>query len=103
MTLADAAWQAVRELFYALERCAPVVRNPVQHLHSFAQDAVLLSAMLFGANEAHSLNALYDRLGIQNPAKRRHIALDDAESRRLHRARCSRCPGYVASTRIAGP
>ena len=43
-------------------------------------DTVLLSAVLFGTNEGHSLDALCDRLGITIPAERRHTALGDAEA-----------------------
>ena len=43
-------------------------------------DTVLLSAVLFGTNETHSLDAVCDRLGIEIPAERRHTALGDAEA-----------------------
>ncbi|MBK1669048.1 DNA polymerase III subunit epsilon [Rhodovibrio sodomensis] len=43
-------------------------------------DTVLLSAVLFGTNEAHSLDALCARLGIEIPADRRHTAMGDAEA-----------------------
>ncbi|MBK1698148.1 3'-5' exonuclease [Rhodovibrio salinarum] len=43
-------------------------------------DTVLLSAILFGANEAHNLDALCARLGIEIPAERRHTAAGDAEA-----------------------
>jgi DNA polymerase-3 subunit epsilon len=43
-------------------------------------DTVLLSAVLFGTNESHSLDALCDRLGIEIAAERRHTALGDAEA-----------------------
>ena len=43
-------------------------------------DTVLLSAVLFGTNEAHNLDALCQRLGIEIAAERRHTALGDAEA-----------------------
>jgi DNA polymerase-3 subunit epsilon len=43
-------------------------------------DTVLLSAVLFGTHEAHSLDALCGRLGIAIPPERRHTALGDAEA-----------------------
>ncbi|EEX11107.1 DNA polymerase III, epsilon subunit [Ruegeria lacuscaerulensis ITI-1157] len=41
-------------------------------------DTVLLSAVLFGASETHTLDALCDRLGIEIPETLRHTALGDA-------------------------
>lgn len=41
-------------------------------------DTVLLSAVVFGANEEHTLDALCVRLGIQIPPDVRHTALGDA-------------------------
>lgn len=41
-------------------------------------DTVLLSAVVFGTNEDHSLDALCDRLSITIPAHQRHTALGDA-------------------------
>jgi DNA polymerase-3 subunit epsilon len=43
-------------------------------------DTVLLSAVLFGTNEQHSLDALCSRLGIEIPPERRHTAMGDAEA-----------------------
>jgi len=43
-------------------------------------DTVLLSAVLFGTSEAHSLDALCTRLGIEIPASDRHTALGDARA-----------------------
>lgn len=42
-------------------------------------DTVLLSAIVFGTTEEHTLDALCDRLGISIPAERRHTALGDAQ------------------------
>ncbi|MDO6481899.1 3'-5' exonuclease [Shimia thalassica] len=41
-------------------------------------DTVLLSAVLFGASETHTLDALCERLGVTIPAHLRHTALGDA-------------------------
>ena len=43
-------------------------------------DTVLLSAAVFGINEAHSLDALCARLDIDIPESRRHTALGDARA-----------------------
>ncbi len=43
-------------------------------------DTVLLSAVVFGTTEAHSLDALCDRLSITIPAHARHTALGDARA-----------------------
>ncbi|WP_299044709.1 3'-5' exonuclease [uncultured Tateyamaria sp.] len=43
-------------------------------------DTVLLSAIVFGTNEAHSLDALCERLGITIHADLRHTALGDAQA-----------------------
>ncbi|MCG6556840.1 3'-5' exonuclease [Ruegeria sp. 1NDH52C] len=43
-------------------------------------DTVLLSAVLFGASETHTLDALCDRLGVTIPAPLRHTALGDAQA-----------------------
>lgn len=43
-------------------------------------DTVLLSAVLFGASESHTLDAICARLGIEIPALRRHTALGDARA-----------------------
>lgn len=43
-------------------------------------DTVLLSAVLFGVNEVHTLDALCDRLGLRIPAALRHTALGDARA-----------------------
>ncbi|WP_299352705.1 exonuclease domain-containing protein [uncultured Shimia sp.] len=41
-------------------------------------DTVLLSAVLFGASETHTLDALCERLNVTIPAELRHTALGDA-------------------------
>lgn len=41
-------------------------------------DTVLLSAVLFGASETHTLDALCERLGVTIPPELRHTALGDA-------------------------
>ncbi|SHK55654.1 DNA polymerase-3 subunit epsilon [Shimia gijangensis] len=41
-------------------------------------DTVLLSAVLFGASDVHTLDALCDRLGVTIPEELRHTALGDA-------------------------
>ncbi|WP_422050647.1 exonuclease domain-containing protein [Shimia sp.] len=41
-------------------------------------DTVLLSAVLFGTSEKHTLDALCERLGVTIPPHRRHTALGDA-------------------------
>ncbi|MEQ9696107.1 3'-5' exonuclease [Shimia sp. SDUM112013] len=41
-------------------------------------DTVLLSAVLFGASDTHTLDALCDRLGVTIPPHLRHTALGDA-------------------------
>ncbi len=43
-------------------------------------DTVLLSAVLFGASETHTLDALCDRLGVTIPEALRHTALGDAQA-----------------------
>ncbi|MCI5096699.1 MAG: 3'-5' exonuclease [Rhodobacteraceae bacterium] len=43
-------------------------------------DTVLLSAVVFGASETHTLDALCDRLGITIPDHLRHTALGDARA-----------------------
>lgn len=43
-------------------------------------DTVLLSAVVFGTTEAHSLDALCDRLSIDIPTHLRHTALGDARA-----------------------
>lgn len=43
-------------------------------------DTVLLSAVLFGASETHTLDALSDRLGVAIPEHLRHTALGDAQA-----------------------
>lgn len=43
-------------------------------------DTVLLSAVLFGASEVHTLDALCDRLGVVIPEALRHTALGDAHA-----------------------
>ncbi|WP_273521366.1 3'-5' exonuclease [Rhodosalinus sediminis] len=43
-------------------------------------DTVLLSAVLFGTGEAHSLDALCARLGVEIPEDRRHTAMGDTEA-----------------------
>ena len=41
-------------------------------------DTVLLSAVVFGASETHTLDALSERLGVTIPPELRHTALGDA-------------------------
>jgi DNA polymerase-3 subunit epsilon len=53
------------------ERCGLVWDHPIL-------DTVLLSAVLFGASETHTLDALCARLGIEIPRAHRHTALGDA-------------------------
>lgn len=43
-------------------------------------DTVLLSAVLFGAGEKHTLDAVCDRLGVEIAEKLRHTALGDARA-----------------------
>ncbi len=43
-------------------------------------DTVLLSAVLFGASQRHTLDALCDRLDVTIPARLRHTALGDARA-----------------------
>ncbi|MFZ7089948.1 exonuclease domain-containing protein [Primorskyibacter sp. 2E233] len=43
-------------------------------------DTVLLSAVLFGASQTHTLDALCDRLSITIPPELRHTALGDAQA-----------------------
>jgi DNA polymerase-3 subunit epsilon len=43
-------------------------------------DTVLLSAVLFGASETHTLDALCERLDVTIPAELRHTALGDAQA-----------------------
>lgn len=43
-------------------------------------DTVLLSAVLFGASETHTLDALSERLGVTIPEHLRHTALGDAQA-----------------------
>ena len=43
-------------------------------------DTVLLSAVLFGASETHTLDALCERLGVTIPEELRHTALGDAQA-----------------------
>ncbi len=43
-------------------------------------DTVLLSAVVFGTTEEHSLDAVCDRLSITIPPERRHTALGDAQA-----------------------
>lgn len=43
-------------------------------------DTVLLSAVIFGASETHTLDALCDRLGVTIPEALRHTALGDARA-----------------------
>lgn len=43
-------------------------------------DTVLLSAVLFGASQSHTLDAICDRLEISIPAKLRHTAMGDARA-----------------------
>lgn len=43
-------------------------------------DTVLLSAVVFGADETHTLDAVCDRLEIKIPAELRHTALGDARA-----------------------
>ena len=43
-------------------------------------DTVLLSAVVFGASETHTLDALCDRLGVTIPEPLRHTALGDAQA-----------------------
>lgn len=55
------------------EKCGLVWDHPIL-------DTVLLSAVLFGANEAHTLDAICAHLKIEIPAARRHTALGDANA-----------------------
>jgi DNA polymerase-3 subunit epsilon len=43
-------------------------------------DTVLLSAVLFGASQTHTLDALCDRLAVEIPPALRHTALGDAQA-----------------------
>ncbi|MBU2963327.1 3'-5' exonuclease [Citreicella sp. C3M06] len=43
-------------------------------------DTVLLSAVLFGASQTHTLDSLCERLGVEIPAQLRHTALGDAHA-----------------------
>ena len=43
-------------------------------------DTVLLSAILFGASQTHTLDALCDRLAVTIPPDLRHTALGDAHA-----------------------
>lgn len=43
-------------------------------------DTVLVSAVVFGASETHTLDALCGRLGVTIPAELRHTALGDAQA-----------------------
>ncbi|WP_068310378.1 exonuclease domain-containing protein [Polycladidibacter hongkongensis] len=43
-------------------------------------DTVLLSAVVFGTNEVHTLDALCERLGISIPLEMRHTAIGDAKA-----------------------
>lgn len=43
-------------------------------------DTVLLSAVLFGASETHTLDALCERLGVTIPERLRHTAMGDAQA-----------------------
>lgn len=43
-------------------------------------DTVLLSAVLYGTTEVHTLDALCDRLGVTIPPELRHTALGDAQA-----------------------
>ncbi|MBT8458283.1 MAG: 3'-5' exonuclease, partial [Boseongicola sp.] len=43
-------------------------------------DTVLLSSVVFGINEQHSLDALCERLSIEIPSQLRHTALGDARA-----------------------
>jgi DNA polymerase-3 subunit epsilon len=43
-------------------------------------DTVLLSAVLFGASETHTLDALCERLSVTIPERLRHTALGDARA-----------------------
>ncbi len=43
-------------------------------------DTVLVSAVVFGASETHTLDALCDRLGVTIPEALRHTALGDARA-----------------------
>lgn len=43
-------------------------------------DTVLLSAVVFGTNEDHSLDALCDRLAVSIPSELRHTAMGDARA-----------------------
>ncbi|SEQ84692.1 3'-5' exonuclease [Thalassovita taeanensis] len=43
-------------------------------------DTVLVSAVLFGASQTHTLDALCDRLGVTIPAAQRHTAMGDARA-----------------------
>ena len=55
------------------EACGVDWTNPIL-------DTVLLSAVLFGTTEVHTLDALCDRLGVTIPPELRHTALGDAHA-----------------------
>lgn len=57
-------------------------------------DTVLLSAVVFGASETHTLDALCDRLGVTIPEPMRHTALGDA--RATAEALCALLPMLTA-------
>ncbi|ETA49810.1 3'-5' exonuclease [Ponticoccus alexandrii] len=48
--------------------------------HNPVLDTVLLSAVLFGASETHTLDALCQRLGVTIPERLRHTAMGDAQA-----------------------
>ncbi|SHH02251.1 3'-5' exonuclease [Marivita hallyeonensis] len=87
--------RAVAKRFHAFSRDAVIVAHnapfDMAFLHRHAKDSgvtwdhpildtVLLSAVLFGASETHTLDALCERLNVTIPTELRHTALGDAQA-----------------------